>query len=117
MIQNPPGQFNSIFNPNPAGITTDNVGPFAGTGTKALPNASLRYVRQDIPTAYTQQWNLALQRQVLRNSVLALEYTGTHSIHLYSIENTNQAGYRRRLPRHRSDGQSGATGSTASTAT
>ena len=93
VIQNPPGQFNSIFNPNPSGITTSNVGPFAGTGTKALPNASLRYVRQDIPTAYSQQWNLSLQHQVLRNSVLALEYTGSHSIHLYSIENTNQAGY------------------------
>ena len=93
VIQNVPGQFNSIFNPNPAGITASNLGPFAGTGTKALPNASLRYVRQDIPTAYTQMWNLALQRQLFRNSVLALEYTGTHSLHQYTIENTNQAGF------------------------
>ena len=93
VIQNVPGQFNSIFNPNPAGITTDNLGPFSGTGTKTLPPASLRYVRQDIPTAYTQMWNLSLQRQVLKNSVFALEYTGNHGIHLYSIENTNQAGF------------------------
>ena len=93
VIQNAPGQFNSIFNPNPSGITTDNVGPFAGTGTKALPPASLRYVRQDIPTAYTQMWNLSLQHQVMNRSVVALEYTGTHSLNQYSIENTNQAGY------------------------
>ncbi len=93
VIQNVPGQFNAIFNPNPAGITTNNVGPFAGTGTKALPNASLRYVRQDLPTAYTQMWNLAAERQVLGRSVLALEYTGAHAIHQYSIENTNQAGF------------------------
>ena len=92
VIQNVPGQFNSIFNPNPAGITTDNLGPFAGTGTKTLPPASLRYVRQDIPTAYTQMWNLSLQRQLLKKSVLALEYTGSRGYHLYSIENTNQAG-------------------------
>jgi outer membrane receptor protein involved in Fe transport len=93
VIQNVPGQFNSIFNPNPSGITTSNVGPFAGTGTKALPNSSLRYVRQDLPTAYTQMWNLAVERQLVGRSVLALEYTGTHSIHQYSIENTNQAGF------------------------
>ena len=92
VIQNVPGQFNSIFNPNPGGITTSNVGPFAGTGTKALPNASLRYVRQDIPTAYTQMWNLALQHQLAGRNVISLEYTGSHSIHQYTIENTNQAG-------------------------
>ena len=37
-------------------------------------------------------WNLSLERQVLRNSLVALEYSGSHGIHLYSIENTNQAG-------------------------
>ncbi|HMK30150.1 MAG TPA: carboxypeptidase regulatory-like domain-containing protein [Terriglobales bacterium] len=93
VIQNPPGQFNSIF--SPAGpITTNNLGPFAGTsGTKSLPPPSLRYVRQDLPTAYTQMWNLSLQRQVLGHSLLALEYSGAHGIHLYSIENVNQAGF------------------------
>jgi hypothetical protein len=49
-------------------------------------------VRQDIPTSYSQSWNLSLQREVLRNSVLALEYTGAHTIHDYSIENLNQQG-------------------------
>jgi len=93
VIQNVPGQFNSIFNPNPAGITTDNLGPFSGTGTKTLPPASLRYVRQDIPTAYVSMWNLSLQRQLMGKSVLAVEYTGNRGYHLYSIENTNQAGF------------------------
>ena len=91
VIQNPPGQFNSIFNSG-VPITTDNLGPFAGTGTKALPPASLRYVRQNIPTAYSNMWNLSLEHQVLRNSLVALEYSGSHGVHLYSIENTNQAG-------------------------
>ncbi len=91
VIQNPPGQFNSIFNTG-VPITTDNLGPFAGTGTKALPPASLRYVRQNIPTSYANMWNLSLERQVLRNSLVALEYSGSHGVHLYSIENTNQAG-------------------------
>lgn len=91
VIQNPPGQFNSIFNTG-VPITADNLGPFAGTGTKALPPASLRYVRQNLPTAYANMWNLSIERQMLKNSLLALEYSGSHGVHLYSIENTNQAG-------------------------
>jgi len=99
VIQNVPAQFNSIFQSgtvgaaNPQVLETNNLGPFAGTGTKALPNSSLRYVRQDLPTAYAESWNLSLQREVLHNSVLALEYTGSHGIHLYSIENSNQRGF------------------------
>ncbi len=91
VIQNPPAQFNVVFN-NGIPITTDNLGPFSGTGSIALPPASLRYVRQNLPTAYANMWNLSLQRQVMRNSLLALEYSGSHGVHLYSIENTNQAG-------------------------
>jgi hypothetical protein len=93
VIQNPPAQFNSVFQAAAQPLATNNLGPFSGAGTKALPNPSLRYVRQDIPDSYAQTWNLSLQREVLRNSLLALEYTGAHSIHDYSIENLNQQGW------------------------
>jgi len=93
VIQNPPGQFNSIFQATAQPLFTGNLGPFAGTGTKPLPNPSLRYVRQDIPTAYSQSWNLSLQREVLKNSLVSFDYTGAHSIHDYSIENLNQRGF------------------------
>ena len=93
IIQNPPAQFNSVFQVASEPLFSDNLGPFAGTGTKALPNPSLRYVRQDLPTAYSQSWNLSLQHEVMRNSVLALDYTGAHTIHDYSIENLNQRGF------------------------
>ena len=95
VIQNPPAQFNSFFQvfDKSQPLATTNLGPFAGTGTKFLPNPSLRYVRQDIPTAYSQSWNLSIQRSVLKNSLLALEYSGAHSIHDYSIENLNQLGW------------------------
>lgn len=107
VIQNPPAQFNSVFTsantaPGPPGLPgtsapqllyPTNLGPFAGSGISvALPPPSLRYVRQDIPTSYSQSWNLSVQRELLRNSVLALEYTGAHTIHDYSIENLNQQG-------------------------
>lgn len=93
VIQNPPAQFNSIFQAAAQPIQANNLGPFLGVGTKFLPNPSLRYVRQDIPTAYSESWNLSLQRQVLHSSLLSLEYTGSHGVHLYSIENLNQRGF------------------------
>jgi len=93
VIQNPPGQFNSIFQSAAQPIQSTNLGPFLGTGTKFLPNPSLRYVRQDIPTAYSEGWNLALQRSVLHDSLISIEYTGSHGVDLYSIENLNQLGF------------------------
>jgi outer membrane receptor protein involved in Fe transport len=101
VIQNPPSQFNSIFQsavaPGQLGaqaLSSSNLGPFAGSGIQVpLPPPSLRYVRQDIPTSYSQSWNLSLQREVMKNSILAVEYTGAHTIHDYSIENLNQQGF------------------------
>jgi len=100
VIQNPPAQFNSVFtgsgtvaSPYIALAGLNNLGPFAGSGVvKPLPPPSLRYVRQDIPTSYTENWNLSVERQVLHNSLFALEYSGQRGIHLYSIENLNQQG-------------------------
>ena len=75
-------------------ITTSNSGPLAGTsGTKAFPRPSLRYVRTDIKTAYTQFWSFGVQRELARNTVLALDYNGAHAIHQYSISNFNKPGF------------------------
>ncbi|HVJ05487.1 MAG TPA: TonB-dependent receptor [Candidatus Saccharimonadales bacterium] len=95
VIQNPPAQFNLLNSGAAAGsITTSNLGPFAGAGgTKQLNPASLRYVRQDIPTAYTNMWNLSLQQELRPNTLLSLEYSGAHGVHQYSIENLNQVGF------------------------
>jgi hypothetical protein len=75
-------------------ITTSNVGPLAGTsGTKALPRTSLRYVRQDIKPAYTEFWSFGVQRELARNTVLAMDYNGAHGVHQYSIANFNKPGF------------------------
>jgi hypothetical protein len=93
VIQNPPAQFNANFPAAAQPFEPGNLGPFAGTGTKRLNNPSLRYVKQDLPTAYSQSWNLALQREILHGSLFAMEYTGSRGVHLYSIENLNQVGF------------------------
>ena len=86
-------------------VSSNNLGPLAGSGstcgqpqnvppgTSCLPNASLRAVQQNLPTAYSQFWSLALDRQVMRNSVFSLEYAGSKGSGLYSIANLNDAGY------------------------
>ena len=93
VIQNPPAQFNSIFSAAAQPLQTTNLGQFGGIGTKTLPPSSLRYVRQDLPTAYAQSWNFSVERQLMHNTLVALEYSGSRGIHLYTIENNNQQGF------------------------
>jgi hypothetical protein len=38
-------------------------------------------------------WNLSVQRQLLPNTLLSIEYSGAHGVHLYSLENVNQEGF------------------------
>jgi hypothetical protein len=111
VIQNPPNYgVISVVNGTdvPAGalpIFVNNLGPLAGSGstcgqpanvpsgTSCFPNPSLRAVQQNIPTAYTQFWSGAIDYQVMRNSVLSIEYTGSKGTHEYSIANLNAGGY------------------------
>jgi hypothetical protein len=98
VIQNPPNYASVQIVEGTPGlppitVTTDNLGPFAGTaGTVPLRPSSLRHVDQNIPTAQTQFMSLALEREVARNTVLALEYSGAHGIHLYDIAASNPVG-------------------------
>lgn len=98
VIQNPPNYASvqitgSTTGVAPPTVTTDNLGPFAGSsGAVALRPSSLRHVNQNIGTAQTQFVSLALDRQVARNTVLAFEYSGAHSIHLYDIAAFNPIG-------------------------
>jgi len=93
MIQNPPNYATpSIVNQN-IPITTDNLGPIAGTsGSVALPPVSPRNVDQNIHTAQTQFWGLAIERQLGHKGIFAVEYNGAHGVHLYDIKNINESG-------------------------
>ncbi len=111
VIQNPPNYaVISVTNGTdvPSGtlpIYVANNGPLAGAGstcggnplvlpgTSCFPNPSLRAVQQNIPTAYIQFWSGAMDYQVLKNSVLSFEYTGSKGTHEYDIANLNAGGY------------------------
>jgi len=83
----------------PLGATTG-IGATCGTtgivqpGQSCLPNVTLRAPNQNIKTAYTQAWDLAIDRQIgAKGGVLSLEYVGAHGVHLYDIGNINVPFY------------------------
>ena len=93
-IQNVPNYASvQILGAANGGVTTNNFGPFGGSsGTVALRPSSLRHISQDIRTAQTQFVSLALEREIARRTILALEYSGAHGIHLYDIAAYNDLG-------------------------
>ena len=99
VIQNPPNYGVLALTPANLGgasipITTDNAGPLGGSsGSKYLGPVSLRNVSDNIQTAYVEQFNLSLEKQLWGNAVASLGYTGARGIHQYGISNYNDPGY------------------------
>lgn len=91
VIQNPPGQAVVVVNNVP--VTSSNAGPLAGTGGSVpLPPTSLRNVNQNIKTAQTQFYSLALEQQLAPTTFLSFQYAGARGEHLYDIKNINGLG-------------------------
>jgi hypothetical protein len=104
IIQNPPNY--AVIVLNNTVVTNSNSGPLGGssgsvppgcqqTGTNVacpLPPTSLRHIDENIHTAQTQFWSLALEQQLAPNTILSLAYTGSRGIHLYDIKNYNGVG-------------------------
>lgn len=93
-IQNVPNYLSvQILGASNGGIATSNFGPFGGSsGSVPIRPSSLRHINQNIRTAQTQFVSFAVERQLTRRSLLALEYSGAHGIHLYDIAAFNQLG-------------------------
>jgi len=74
-------------------VTNNDLGPLGLPGPSSnLPPVELRMPDPNIKTAQTQFWSLGLQREVARNTIVELSYSGAHGVHLYDIEtSTNSA--------------------------
>jgi hypothetical protein len=91
VIQNPPAYAVVVINNTT--VTNSNAGPLAGaSGSVPLPPTSLRHVDQNIRTAQTQFWSLALEHELAHNTVVSLQYVGSRGLHLYDIKNYNGLG-------------------------
>ena len=96
VIQNPPNYAVVVLTGSadrPIQVTSSNAGPLAGSsGSVPLPPTSLRHVDQNIRTAQTQFYSLALEHQLTANAVLSLQYAGARGLHLYDVKNINGLG-------------------------
>jgi hypothetical protein len=91
LIQNPPNYaVLDVSGP----ITTSNFGPLAGSGTTlTLPKVGARIVDPNIKTAYAHIWSASIERQITKDVVWAVEYSGSKGENLYVISYPNQAGF------------------------
>lgn len=96
VIQNPPN-YNvaalSGFDPAPVDVNeyvllTNIVGPGA-----APMGGSARMLQRDMVTAYSQQWNVGVEHDILHKGLIAsVTYVGTKGDKLYALNNLNQRG-------------------------
>lgn len=96
VIQNPPNYAVVVLTASatqPVPVTSSNAGPLAGSsGSVPLPPTSLRNVDENIRTAQTQFYSLAVEHQLAPSTVLGIQYSGARGIHLYDIKNINGLG-------------------------
>jgi Carboxypeptidase regulatory-like domain/TonB dependent receptor/TonB-dependent Receptor Plug Domain len=90
VIQNPP--FYAVQS-NLEPVSISNFGSLAGTsGTAPLRRSSLRYVDENIVTAYAHQWGLSLEREIAKSTTLKIDYSGSAGRDQYTLENINRVG-------------------------
>jgi carboxypeptidase family protein/TonB-dependent receptor-like protein len=101
MIQNPPNNGTAQIFGVPEGgspavrVTTDNLGALGQPGDiNDLGGIafSLRHVDQNIKTAYAHFWSASFQRQLTKNTLVSIDYTGSKGVGLYSLGNINARG-------------------------
>jgi outer membrane receptor protein involved in Fe transport len=92
------GIFHTIYEPRdfilgyffapPAQILTQSTG-FGANGT-TLGTAFNTLIGH---TPYLQQWNLTVQREVMRNTIASISYVGSHGVHLINMLDENPPLY------------------------
>jgi Carboxypeptidase regulatory-like domain len=74
-------------------VTNASLGPLGAPGPSSnLPPVELRFLDPNIRVAQTQFWSLSLQREVAKNTIVDLGYSGAHGVHLYDLNNVNLQG-------------------------
>ncbi len=74
-------------------ITFDNAGPLAGSsGTKPLGRVTLRAVDPNIKNAYAHSWSFSIERQLSKDAIFGLDYSGSAGENLYTIDRLNLPG-------------------------
>ena len=94
---NPPNYAVVVISPANTGapipVNNANYGPLSGaSGTAALPPSELRWVNQNIPTAYAHLFSATLEHNFGTHILAGLDYSGSKGVHQYSLTNYNACG-------------------------
>ncbi len=96
IMQNPPNyaQVALIAGTNVSGIdiTDSNTGPFDESGRLTIPQTNITAIDSNLTTAYARFWNFSLQRELARNLVASIDYSGSQGRDLYAVSNFNRIG-------------------------
>jgi outer membrane receptor protein involved in Fe transport len=90
---NPPNYAVVVLPGSLAGpISNQNYGPLSGTGSAMLPTSELRWVNQNIPTAYAHLFSMTLEHNFGSHILAGVDYSGSKGVHQYSLTNYNACG-------------------------
>jgi hypothetical protein len=79
-------------------LPTNNLGTLGGTtGTTTLPGYSVRSINFGIEAPRVHFWNVALERELTKNMIAAVHYTGSQGTDLPTVSNVNRPGSARAL--------------------
>ncbi|HZP03504.1 MAG TPA: carboxypeptidase regulatory-like domain-containing protein [Terracidiphilus sp.] len=53
--------------------------------------AQSRYIPKNIATGYVQSWHFGVQRKISENTLLDISYVGEHGVHIWVLDDINQA--------------------------
>jgi len=86
VIQNPPAY--SVLQLDLIPVQVNNFGPLGGNiGTQPLRISSARNVVSNVRTAYAHLWSMSIERELFKNLLFAVDYSGSKGVKLYSLEN------------------------------
>lgn len=77
----------ACFSPEQQGYGINFVSA-AGFSTKL---AQTRYIPKNIATGYSQAWHFGLQRTLKQGTLLDVSYVGEHGVHIWVLDDINQA--------------------------
>ncbi len=80
-------QTTTCFSPTQQGFNPNFVSA-AGFSTLL---AQSRYIPKNIATGYVQSWHLGVQRKLSQNTLLDISYVGEHGVHIWVLDDINQA--------------------------
>ena len=81
--------FLNLWSPSSLGNLPIVSFPFLNQSPNNSPTTETNGTNPYNTTPYLQQWNLSIQREIMKNTVLTIAYVGSHGVHLLGQRDSN----------------------------